>query len=90
MAPNSGFIGIAAAGVTTFGIQGVFGDINFDGVLDLADHAAWTSSLGGPGIRTAPAGASPQQFVRADLDGDGDVDLADYALMQEAWAATME
>ena len=55
------------------------GDINGDGVVNLADHRLWAGSLNGPGV------AYPQGCRAADLDGDLDVDLADFAEFQTSF-----
>jgi len=48
------------------------GDLNGDGVVDLADLALMLSNYGQ---------SSGQTYEDGDLDGDGDVDLSDLALM---------
>ena len=48
------------------------GEINCDGVLDLADYSALADCLTGPDVEVSFA------CELADLDTDGDVDLRDY------------
>lgn len=52
------------------------GDVNRDGSIDVADHAALVDCMTGPGAPYADG------CERADLDDDGDVDLADWSLIQ--------
>jgi hypothetical protein len=54
------------------------GDINGDGVVDLADFAEWPGCVTGPG--NGPYGAGCGLF---DFTGDMDVDLYDFAMFQE-------
>lgn len=64
------------------------GDLDGDGDVDTADHAAFALCLGGPQVADAGATAcSPQNFIDADFDGDGDVDLADGAVLQQVFTA---
>lgn len=53
-------------------VEGAPGDYDGNGVLDLADHAAFTDCMDGPGT---PAASGCSVF---DFDADTDVDLADY------------
>ncbi len=58
------------------------GDINLDGVVDLADFALFAVSMGGPGVTEPTAEVDPVQFVISDLDEDGDVDADDFSEFQ--------
>ncbi|UCF33169.1 MAG: hypothetical protein JSV78_12625 [Phycisphaerales bacterium] len=49
------------------------GDQTCDGVIDLADYAAWPGCLTGPGNGPVAAGCEAYDF-----DGDEDVDLSDF------------
>jgi hypothetical protein len=57
----------------------VIGDIDGDGDVDGADHAAFFDCLAGPDV--PPAGTCPVG-VDADLDFDSDVDLRDFSFLQ--------
>ncbi|MCA9253678.1 MAG: FG-GAP repeat protein, partial [Phycisphaerales bacterium] len=56
--------------------NGVPGDIDIDGDIDLNDYAAFETCLGGPNVSSGTA------CCLSDLDGDGDTDLADFSLFQ--------
>ncbi len=58
------------------------GDFDFDGTVNLADHAVFAACLSGPDVTTPPPGCSPAQFDVADLDNDDDVDTNDFAAFQ--------
>ena len=62
------------------------GDLNCDGLVNVADFSSFLACLAGPGIVTAPVGVDPVLFARADLDRDADVDLPDFALFQASFA----
>lgn len=62
-------------------------DINCDCRQDEQDIAAFTQSMAGPDETSAPIGADPADFERADLDADGDVDLQDAVAFQRQFAA---
>jgi hypothetical protein len=68
-----GFEGSQGTGVLTLEVNGasVIGDINSDGVVNLADLAILLSHFGSSGVG----------YADGDVDRDGDVDLADLALM---------
>ncbi|MBI5866487.1 MAG: hypothetical protein HZB38_18615 [Planctomycetes bacterium] len=71
-----GFEGAQGTGNVTISHTGtqLTGDVNGDGVVDLADLATLLSHFGlGP--------VPPQTREDGDLDGDGDVDLSDLALL---------
>ena len=51
------------------------GDINFDGLVDVADYNVWAANVG----------AVKATWPKGDLNGDGLVDVADY----DIWAANM-
>jgi hypothetical protein len=53
------------------------GDVNFDGLVDLADLARLLSNFG------TPSGATREQ---GDVDADGDVDLHDLTLLLSRFA----
>lgn len=57
------------------------GDIDGDGVLNIADFARVAACIAGPGAGL-PAGCDPNDFAASDLDGDNDADLADFAHFQ--------
>ncbi|MCP4247088.1 MAG: hypothetical protein GY778_08565 [bacterium] len=57
-------------------------DFDFDGDVDLDDHAVLAGCLSGPNEPTPPAGCTPQQFAAADVDEDIDVDLHDFRQFQ--------
>ena len=61
------------SGTANFTVQCPAADVNCDGELDLVDHAALASCLGGPGISADSA------CLLFDLNGDGDVDASDAA-----------
>lgn len=56
------------------------GDSDFDGVIDLADHAKFTEAMTGP-MRVE--GLCENRFL--DIDYDGDLDLSDFARFQNAF-----
>ena len=60
------------------------GDIDCDGDVDLADHAAFAECMAGPGMFPAPAPPwSPYECLNAfDDDVDDDVDMHDFAVFQ--------
>jgi hypothetical protein len=66
----------------------VGGDFDGDGDLDLADHAAFTSCLGGPSQPASPGDGACQATCERvfDSDLDGDVDLRDHQALQNALA----
>ena len=51
-----------------------------DGVVDLADHQAFTDCMTAPGGKLGPACAC------ADVEGDGDVDLRDWRWLQSGFS----
>lgn len=57
------------------------GEINCDGVLDLADYSALAGCLSGPDAEVSLA------CELADLDTDGDVDLRDYHSLEDLIAS---
>jgi len=59
--------------------QGLYGDHNGDGDVDLLDYDAFQACLAGPGVGVAPA------CDWADADGDDDVDVADFAAFQSTF-----
>jgi len=60
-------------------------DLNWDGVVNLADYGLFADCMGGPSVTFPPAGCDLGQFSRSDLDGDDDVDVADFADFQDAF-----
>ena len=58
-------------------LEGLLGDADGDGDIDLDDYAVFSGCTVGPGV-TAPS--SPCRVV--DFDQDGDVDLLDFAGFQ--------
>lgn len=54
----------------------LYGDMDGDWKVDLADHKLWVDCLDGPGV------AYPDGCDAAALDRDLDVDLADFAELQ--------
>ncbi len=56
------------------------GDVDGNGVIDLADWTWIAACLAGPDTGTPPAGCSAEQFDLTDLDDDGDVDLVDASI----------
>lgn len=68
--------------------QGMFGDINGDGDVDLDDHGVLFACLAGPGVDMPPDDCAMEQFIAADLQDDGDVDVADFAMLQDAFGET--
>ncbi|UCF32263.1 MAG: dockerin type I repeat-containing protein [Phycisphaerales bacterium] len=61
------------------GIRYLRGDLNSDGVVDLADYSIFADCLAGPNTDVEP----PCQ--QADLDADNDVDLVDFIEFTEAF-----
>ncbi len=55
------------------------GDMDYDGDVDLSDHAAFANCL------TGPAGGVPVDCISADIDEDADVDLRDFAKLARAY-----
>ena len=78
----------------------LFGDLDFDGDIDLADYLAFSLCVGDPGVeptgegccrRTGGSrrgGGTTPCNSPADLDGDDDVDLADVVIFQAAFTGT--
>jgi hypothetical protein len=62
-----------------YGIRYLRGDLNSDGVIDLADYSIFADCLAGPNTDVDP----PCQ--QADLDCDNDVDLVDFIEFTEAF-----
>ncbi|MBI4716336.1 MAG: right-handed parallel beta-helix repeat-containing protein [Planctomycetes bacterium] len=60
----------------------VIGDIDGNGVVNLADHSRFRRCFDGPGSSAVSI------CTRVDTDGDGDVDLADFADVQLAFNST--
>lgn len=54
------------------------GDVNLDGVVDLADYGHLAACLAGPGDPTPPPDCTSEDFAQADTDDDSDVDLGDF------------
>jgi hypothetical protein len=63
------------------------GDINGNGAVDLADHAAFMDCMTGPSVPVPPITCEPDSFAAADLDNDNDADLADHALFAASFGA---
>jgi hypothetical protein len=65
------------AAIDNFRIEEIFcdvpGDLDVNGLVNLADHALWTDCMNGPDV------AYPIGCAAADLQVDNDVDLADFA-----------
>ena len=59
-----------------------FGDSDFNGVVDLADYAAFQECVSGPGM------APSVGCWLFDFDLDVDVDLDDFGALQRAFATT--
>ena len=84
----SGAIGQADAGRLTggsFEITGGFwlevrrGDLNADGIVNVADHGVLVSCWTGP-----VAGSTNPDCAPADMNGDARVDLRDFGYLQSA------
>lgn len=60
--------------------DGLVGDLDGDGDVDVTDFGLMATCFGG--TLNPPAVACPPA-VNADLDGDGDVDLGDFALLAQ-------
>ena len=56
-------------------VRHIPGDINGDGLVDVADYNIWAANIGATG----------QPWSQGDLNGDGLVDVADYNI----WAANV-
>jgi hypothetical protein len=56
------------------------GDINGDGLVDVADYDIWAANVGDTLTSKTPAA-----WATGDLNGDGLVDVADY----DIWAANV-
>ena len=70
----------------------LFGDLDLDGDIDVADYISFTECVGGAGER--PPSACCRGTRRgpcdspADLDGDGDVDLTDVVIFQASFTGS--
>lgn len=58
-------------------ISGLYGDVNFDNVVDAADYSFMKLGMLGGGM------VSKQTFTAMDVTGDGEVTVADVAAMQD-------
>jgi hypothetical protein len=65
---GNGYIGVTLAPL-------IAGDINADGLVDVADYDIWAANVGATGAT----------WAQGDLNGDGLVDVADY----DIWAANV-
>jgi len=83
---NSAVINPAAGSVTLNVVPPVPGDADFDGDVDLTDHAALTACLSGPaeGDGFVPPSSACLQVFDFSVP-DGDVDLVDIASFQNAF-----
>ncbi len=61
--------------------EGIPGDLDGDGDVDLVDFSTLSVCFSGAG-GARPDSCSPADFALADLDGDGDVDLIDFSTFQ--------
>ena len=63
------------------------GDIDQDGDVDLADHAAFAECMRGPNLvpNPTPPPSAGECLEAFDFNLDNDVDLADFAVFQEAF-----
>ena len=62
-------------------INGVFGDLNSDGTLDLSDFALYLS-----GLHANLSGLTAEQaFMKGDLNGDLSNDFDDFVLFRQAY-----
>jgi len=61
--------------ITLTGVTSLAGDINGDGLVDVADYNIWAANVGKTGAT----------WSQGDLNGDGLVDVADYNI----WAANV-
>ena len=77
------FVGNFSGGSETFLLTFTTnnGDVNGDGVVDVADIASIITIMAGHGLVTDPVNA------RADVDGDGSVDVADIAVVISVMAS---
>jgi hypothetical protein len=67
--------GVAASGSLVLKQELLPGDINGDGLVDVADYDIWAANVG----------ATNATWSQGDLNGDGLVDVADY----DIWAANV-
>lgn len=63
-------------------LDGMVGDLDNDGDVDLDDYSGFADCLNGPGNPTPPPGCTLMQFNDADLDNDVDVDLEDFSIFE--------
>ncbi len=63
----------------------VFGDLDGDGAVDLADYDILAACFAGPSVSVIPGNCSAEEFEAADLQDDGDVDLVDFSLFSTAY-----
>jgi hypothetical protein len=67
--------GTAGSGSLVLAMELIPGDINADGLVDVADYDIWAANVG----------ATNATWSQGDLNGDGLVDVADY----DIWAANV-
>ncbi len=77
---------IVDMGAYEFHGNGICGDFDDDGDVDLSDLTNFVDCLGGP---ESPAGVSCQSGILADCDDDNDVDLSDFALFTAAFSGEL-
>jgi hypothetical protein len=72
--------------VFQFVVQGLLGDFDGDGDVDLSDFAIFAQCFAG--ADNPPAAGCPGG-VDADLDGDGDVDLSDFSVFAQNFTGAL-
>lgn len=84
VAPEIGVTFDAATGGFIFDVPVVTGDVNNDGLVDLADYSSFEDCLAGPAMSPDPIGVltSEECMATYDFDLDGDIDGKDFAALQ--------
>jgi hypothetical protein len=79
-APNADFVSLASGRSHSLGLKGLFGDVNVDDRVDLADFDVFIDCLAGPAL------LPPRGCAATRMDGDWNVDLADFAILQRGFS----